>query len=114
MELTILTKKENPYLGRQEIKGRISFTGATPSNQKVIEALTQQLKVSPEVIVLKRIITHFGQQEAELYALIYHLPANKQKFEVLTAHMKKQKEEAKKKAAEAEAQKKKEAVAPQQ
>lgn len=71
MELTITGKKENLLLSRTELSGKISFTGATPSNDALKKAVAENLKVDPETVVVKRIITDFGMSSGRFEAFVY-------------------------------------------
>ena len=71
MEITITTKNENALLGRTEIKGIISFTGATPPYPQIQQSLAAQLKIKDDVIVIKHVLTQFGATKANLDVYIY-------------------------------------------
>lgn len=100
MQLTIHEKKENIFLKRFEVKGKVKFEGTTPSNVQVVEALSKEMGQSPELVVMKQIKSGFGSQEAEILAYVYQTAEAKNK-EVLLPHQKK-------KAAAAAAEEKKE------
>ena len=111
MDLTIENKFDNQLLGRVDVTGNISFTGATPSNADLAAAIAKDLKAQEDLIVIKQIKTKFSSQSAQFSAVSYKDLASKQKFEVATKHLKaleekRKKEEAEKKAAELEAKKK--------
>lgn len=101
MQITIQEKKENVLLSRLEVKGKIKFTGVTPSNVQLIESLAKELKTEPNLLVVKNIYTIYGQQEATFLVYLYKDVAARKKAEVVTSHMKKKAEEEQKKAAEA-------------
>lgn len=71
MELTIDATKENPFVKRKEIKGKISFTGATPAYKQVIDAISAKTGVKPEAINVVHVYTSFGAQTASFEAEVY-------------------------------------------
>ncbi len=89
MKLTIKDKKTNSFLGRVEVVGHLEFEAATPSNKEVIDAITNELKVSSDVVVLNGIHTNFSSHNAEVKAYVYASPEARKKVEPVTAHMKK-------------------------
>ncbi|PIN74105.1 hypothetical protein COV20_00630 [Candidatus Woesearchaeota archaeon CG10_big_fil_rev_8_21_14_0_10_45_16] len=116
MQVTIQDKHENSLLKRTEVKGAVSFEGATPSNADVAAAISKQMSCQPGQVVVKRIHTQFSKQEATVDANVYATLEAKNKAEKMTKHLRKKAEEQKKKAdeeakakAEAEAKAKEEA-----
>jgi ribosomal protein S24E len=71
MELKIIDKKEQPMLSRIEIQGKLTFEGATPSANDVKKKLSSELKVDEGLIAVKKILTHFGSGNADLFAFAY-------------------------------------------
>ncbi|PIN76306.1 hypothetical protein COV18_00125 [Candidatus Woesearchaeota archaeon CG10_big_fil_rev_8_21_14_0_10_37_12] len=71
MELTISEKNENKTIQRQEILGKLSFTGATPSNKEVQTELAKKLNTKPELIAVRNINTQYGGGSATFRALAY-------------------------------------------
>ncbi len=102
MQITILEKNENALVGRTEIKGKITFKDATPSNAQLAEGLNKELKKDISLIIIKNIYTNFGHQEASFTAFVYNSKETKDKAEMATKHLKKKAEEV----AKAEAEKK--------
>jgi len=82
MEVKITEKKENILLGRIEIKAHIKFSGATPSNVLVTEALAKEFKSTPELVLIKHIYNQFSLQEALVTAEIYKTAESKKKVQV--------------------------------
>ncbi|MCR4313234.1 MAG: hypothetical protein NUV58_03235 [Candidatus Roizmanbacteria bacterium] len=103
MKVTINEKKDNSLLGRVEVKGTLSFEGATPSNAKLAESIAKEFKIDVNLVVMKQIHTKFSRQEANFLVLVYKNMETKVKAERMTKHLKKRAEEASKKAAEAKA-----------
>ena len=71
MEVSIGHKKENLLLSRTEIEGKVSFTGATPSNEELKKAIADNLRVAPETVVVKHILTDFGMTTGVFDAFVY-------------------------------------------
>lgn len=71
MDLTI-NKEENEILDRTEIIGEVSFTGSTPSEAKVREALSEETGSDKKLIVIRSINNEFGKTEASLEARVYN------------------------------------------
>jgi ribosomal protein S24E len=101
MKLTIIENKENLLLKRNELSGTLEFEGATPSNSNVSSTLAQELKKDLKLIIVKHIYTNFSHQTAKFDAIVYENVEAKNKFEIVTKHMKKAAKEEKKKADEA-------------
>ena len=114
MEFKITEKKENPLLDRIEVEAKISYEGATPSNLELQAAIGKEIGKDATLVVVQKINTHFGTQNANVKAVVYNSSEAKDKAIMLTKHMKKQVEEAKKKAEEdaKEAEEKKAAEKP--
>ena len=100
MKVEIQEKNDNKLVKRLEVKGKLTFEGATVSNDKLKEVLAKELGKDTSLIIIKNIYTEYGQEKANFYAVIYADQEAKQKFEMMTKHLKKKIEEDKKKAAE--------------
>jgi len=81
MELKLIEKKEVPLLSRTEIKGELSFTGKTPSNDEVTKKISSDLKVDAATIVIKHVYTGFGATKAKVIAHVYKTADDKTKIE---------------------------------
>ncbi len=81
MELKLIEKKETPLLSRTDIKGEITFTGKTPSNDEVTKKLSTDLKVDAATIAVKHIYTSFGSTRAKVIAHVYKTADDKTKIE---------------------------------
>lgn len=67
----LIEKKENPLLNRTEYAFSLEFEGATPSYEKVFEAVLEQIKTEPDCTLLKSILTMFGAQKARVIVYVY-------------------------------------------
>lgn len=68
--ITIEKKENKPLLGREEIYA-ISQDKVTPSMASVKEELAGLLKKDKELIIVKKVESKFGVQEAEIKAYVY-------------------------------------------
>ncbi len=89
MNLEITQQGKQPLLSRTEITGKITFQGATPSNEDLKKTIATKLKVDESLVVIKHIYTEFGSQEANIEAFAYD---DKKVMAVLEKKAKKQKE----------------------
>ena len=105
MKITITKKDENKLLGRVEVEGEITFDKVTPSNQEVGEYLAKELNAKRELIVIKGIHTIFSTKSAKFTAVAYQSQETKDKYEVMTKHLRKKAEEKAKAESEAQAAK---------
>jgi ribosomal protein S24E len=71
MEITIGKTTENPYLQRKEVHGEMSFTGATPSQKQLADALAAKLGAKADAIFVLHVYNEFGSQKARFEAHIY-------------------------------------------
>ena len=97
MKLNIKEKKENSLAGRTEVSGVMSFEGATPANDVLRDTLAAELNADKNLVVVKHIYSKYSHHEAEFFAFAYQNQEMKNKYEVLTKHLKKKMEEEKKK-----------------
>ncbi len=97
MKVTIKQNTENQLLKRHEIVAHVDFDGSTPSNLDIGAAIGSKVKGE---VVIKKVGTNFSKQEADVEAYVYDNPEAKEKFEMLTKHIKKKRAEIAKKAAE--------------
>lgn len=67
----ILSKEEQPLLGRTNVQVSISFQGATPARTTVRKEVAKALGEKEEHVYVKTITTHYGAQEAIVEAAIY-------------------------------------------
>ncbi|MBN1645399.1 hypothetical protein JW851_05190 [Candidatus Woesearchaeota archaeon] len=72
MKIEITETKDNPLLSRKGVKGILTFNTATPSNDILQGSLAKQLNVDKQVIMIKRIKTHFGSSKADFLAYVYN------------------------------------------
>lgn len=97
MQLSIDSQQKNPLLGRTEVSGTISFSGATPSNKEVIAAIAQQMLKEEQLVAVKNIYTKFSRPEANFQAGVYDSIQVRMKVERKTKYLRQQQEAASKK-----------------
>lgn len=72
MEITILEKKENPLLNREEVTFKVDHTDeSTPSRSAVVGKIAAMMNSDKERTIIKDIRTGFGVQYAIGHANIY-------------------------------------------
>lgn len=71
MEISIEKTIENPYLQRKEVHGTITFTGPTPSQKQLADALASKTGAKAEAIFVVHVFTEFGSQKATFEAHVY-------------------------------------------
>ncbi|MBI5393371.1 hypothetical protein HZA96_05870 [Candidatus Woesearchaeota archaeon] len=110
MDMEIQKKQETPLLSRTRITATLVYEGPTPSRQDIRKELSQKLKVSEELIVIKHIFTKFGFSKAKVIAHVYedkNMVAKIENEDLLNKHLSKDEQkkikEAKQKAAQAAA-----------
>ena len=71
VKIEIKEKNENKLLGRLEVSGKLTFEGATPSNEVVRDMLAAELNADKELMVVKHIYSKFSYTEADFLVYIY-------------------------------------------
>lgn len=70
MELDI-TKDEEHIIPRREIEANVTFDGKTPSREKIKEKVNAHTDVDKDLLLIKKIDTGFGTNEAVVTAIQY-------------------------------------------
>jgi ribosomal protein S24E len=100
MDLKIINKTEKKLLSRLEVDAEAGFTNeATPSNDKVKEAIAKEVGKDAKLVVVKKIATNYGDASASIKAYVYENEAKLDELEV--THKKGKEGEAKEEAAPA-------------
>lgn len=71
MELSMKQEKENVLLGRKEVVGNLAFSGTTPSNKEIQEALAKKYNVPTEQVAMKHVFGDFGGITGKFEAHVY-------------------------------------------
>lgn len=72
MEVEVISKKENPLLGRLEVDFKITHSKeVTPKRKDVKNEIAALLKVQKDTIVIDNMKTEFGKPETIGYAKVY-------------------------------------------
>ena len=107
MGLEIKEQKEAPLLSRKEIKAVLTFSHkATPTNEAVQKQVADAVKADAKTVVVKQIMTRFGEQTADVSAYVYDSEAARDSIEPKTKIKKKKAGEAEEKPAEKPAEEK--------
>jgi len=81
MELEVIRDDANPLLDRRELMLRISGTTTTPSRGVLRDQIAARYDVGLENVVVEKIITGFGRQDAVVEVRIYADPAIAKRIE---------------------------------
>ncbi|MBU4406900.1 MAG: hypothetical protein KKB24_04855, partial [Candidatus Altiarchaeota archaeon] len=71
MNIEILEEKENPLLGRKEIRFRVDYKGKTPGFEEVRNELITKVSADKNLTIIDSVNSDFGSQSAFAYAKIY-------------------------------------------
>ncbi|MCQ1535253.1 30S ribosomal protein S24e [Methanosarcina sp. KYL-1] len=71
MDIRILKDKNNVLLNRRELDFIVKYEGSTPSRSDVRNKLAALLNAPLELLVVQRVVTEYGMQEAKGYAKLY-------------------------------------------
>jgi len=72
MEITITEEKENPLIGRKEIRAVLTHLGdVTPTREAVRSKMAAQLNADLDRVVVQRIDGHFGEPKSQLTVHCY-------------------------------------------
>lgn len=81
MEIRVVERKENPLVGREEIRFEVLHPGeATPSRQAVRSQLASLLGAEEDLLVILRLRTHQGSSTTLGLAHLYRSPEVLSKF----------------------------------
>jgi ribosomal protein S24E len=109
MNVEITETRDNRLFARKEVEAEVRFDAATPKRAEIKETLCGKLGVNPELAVIRKIGTKFGQKKAHVLLHVYDDKAKLGKLEqhyVMVREGFAQKKEKKKKASAAKAAKK--------
>jgi small subunit ribosomal protein S24e len=71
MDIRIIKDKKNLLLNRRELDFVVRYEGSTPSRNDIKNKLAAMLNAPLELLVVQRIKTEYGMQEAKGYAKLY-------------------------------------------
>lgn len=71
MDIRIIKDSKNLLLNRRELDFIVRYEGSTPSRNDVKNKLAALLNAPLELLVVQRIKTEYGMQEAKGYAKLY-------------------------------------------
>lgn len=77
MNVKVILEKENKLLKRREVRFQISHSAAsTPSRQEIRKAVADALRVSVDLVIVKRLVTRSGMHIANGVANLYDSTEN--------------------------------------
>ena len=82
MDIRIIKDKKNLLLNRRELDFIVRYEGSTPSRNDVKNKLAAMLNAPLELLVVQRIKTEYGMQEAKGYAKLYEDAARMKEVEL--------------------------------
>lgn len=81
-ELRVVSEKYNSIVKRLEVEAVVIHQGSsTPSRKVLVEALASLYSKSPELIVVRKVLSEFGIGASRVYAHIYEDVERLRKFE---------------------------------
>jgi len=80
MKMDVVKEFDNRLLKRKEVEVSDRYN-SNPGLSKVLEDIAKHLKVKEEVVVIKKINSHFGSNNFLIDAFIYDSPADKERVE---------------------------------
>ena len=81
MDIKILEDKNNVLLNRRELDFTVKYEGSTPSRNDVRNKLAAMLNAPLQLLVVQKIDTEYGMQEARGYAKLYAEEARMKELE---------------------------------
>ncbi len=82
MDIRIINDKKNLLLNRRELDFIVKYEGSTPSRNDVKNKLAAMLNAPFELLIVQRIKTEYGMQEAKGYAKLYEDAARMKEVEL--------------------------------
>jgi small subunit ribosomal protein S24e len=82
MDIRIIKDKKNLLLNRRELDFIVKYEGSTPSRNDVKNKLAAMLNAPLALLVIQKIKTEFGMQEAKGYAKLYEDAARLKEVEL--------------------------------
>jgi len=71
MEITVKSQEKKPLLKRTEVLARVAYQGATPSRKDLRGSLAKSLKADEKLVVIREILTNYGDQVANVKVFVY-------------------------------------------
>ena len=71
MEIQITKQEQQPLFHTTKVEASITFQGATPTRKAVVAAVAKAMKAKQELIIVKKVATSYGNQEAKVTAYVY-------------------------------------------
>jgi small subunit ribosomal protein S24e len=71
MEIEIRRKEHQPLQKRTEVTARVAFNGATPTKKEAVAAVGKAMNAKPEMVIVRRMLTTYGNRSANVLAYVY-------------------------------------------
>jgi small subunit ribosomal protein S24e len=71
MEIEVIEEKENPLLGRKELRVKVSHDGPAPNRDEVRKRIEAVLDAKKETVIVDTIKTEFGVSESLAVVKVY-------------------------------------------
>jgi small subunit ribosomal protein S24e len=71
MDIRITQKQKNPALQREEIEFEVKESKTTPTRKEIREKIAALIASKPELVIIEKIMTHFGSTEVTGKARAY-------------------------------------------
>ncbi len=81
MDIQILKDKNNVLLNRRELDFTVKYEGSTPSRNDIRNKLAAMLNAPLELLIIQKVATEYGMQEARGYAKLYAEEARMKELE---------------------------------
>lgn len=78
----VLNETDNKLLNRKEIEYEVEYSGATPTKEKIKDELAKDLKLNPELVVVKHIYPYYGKRKSKVIVYIYDNVDNLKRIEI--------------------------------
>lgn len=109
--IEIISKEEQPLLGRTFVKATVGFSGVTPNRKDIRSKVAKETKTQLQKVIIRNIKAGFGEKTAHIDALLYKDVKDAEALETKKLMEKHKIEEPKKEEASAEgSEEKKEAA----
>lgn len=71
MNMNIISKTNNPLIGRMEYIIEVSYSKATPKKADIRQIIVEKIGCSPDLLVVKKIQQRSGIKKSRVIAYVY-------------------------------------------
>jgi small subunit ribosomal protein S24e len=97
MELELKKERETPLLSRKRYVFDLTFEGATPSRDKIRDAVAKKVNADRDLTIIKHVYNRYGAEKAKVFAHVYGTKEDMKRIEepgTLKKHVKEKAAEA--------------------